>query len=102
MSNETKALLIDGDTVNKALESIGVATANVANTNRTLAGILKDVNHRFEEQFNIDIETRKEKEKEKEFDEMRASGKFVSVMVLTRQISREIISMSVKLTWERR
>lgn len=100
MSNETKALLIDGDTVNKALKSIGVAAANAANTNRTLADILKDVNHRFEEQFNIDIETRKEKEKE--LDEMRASGKFVSVMVLTRQISREIISMSVKLTRERR
>ena len=66
-------------TVNKALESIGVAAANAANTNRTLADILKDVNHRFEEQFNIDIETRKEKEKE--LDEMRASGKFVSVMV---------------------
>lgn len=79
MSNETKALLIDGDTVNKALESIEVAAANAANTNRTLADILKDVNHRFEEQFNIDIETRKEKEKE--LDEMRASGKFVSVMV---------------------
>lgn len=79
MSNENKGLLIDGDTVNKALESIGVAAANVANTNRTLADILKDVNHRFEEQFNIDIETRKEKEKE--LDEMRASGKFVSVMV---------------------
>ena len=57
MSNENKGLLIDGDTVNKALESIGVAAANVANTNRTLADILKDVNHRFEEQFNIDIET---------------------------------------------
>lgn len=79
MSNENKGLLIDGDTVNKALESIGVAAANAANTNRTLADILKDVNHRFEEQFNIDIETRKEKEKE--LDEMRASGKFVSVMV---------------------
>lgn len=37
MSNETKALLIDGDTVNKTLESIGVAAANAANTNRTLA-----------------------------------------------------------------
>ena len=79
MSNENKGLLIDGDTVNKALESIGVAAANAANTNRTLADILKDVNHRFEEQFNIDVETRKEKEKE--LDEMRASGKFVSVMV---------------------
>ena len=55
MSNENKGLLIDGDTVNKALESIGVAAANAANTNRTLADILKDVNNRFEEQFNIDI-----------------------------------------------
>ena len=63
MSDETKALLIDGDTVNKALESIGVAAANVANTNRALADILKDVNHRFEEQFNIDIETRRKRER---------------------------------------
>lgn len=79
MSNETEDLLVDANTVNKALESMGIAMVNTANTNRTLADILKDVSHRFEKQFNIDVEKRKEKEKE--LDEMRASGKSVSVMV---------------------
>ncbi len=79
MNFETEDLLIDANTVNKALESMGIAMVDAANTNRTLADILKDVSHRFEKQFNIDVEKRKEKEKE--LDEMRASGKSVFVMV---------------------